>query len=94
MNPRLKQGIVQAFLKCTDDEGDEYEIEVLGQYYLGARGTHEDPPDDPEMEVTKAFDEDGAEIRLNQEQEARAIDALWIALADQIKERHEPDSDQ
>lgn len=69
-----------------ETEDGEIEVEAVGDYTKGCRGVKAHPmdrftppDDDPEMELTDVF-HNGKPIETTQEQNEKAIEALWSEL--------------
>lgn len=56
--------------------GVELAVEVRGSHVPGSPGSRVDPPEDDCFEDVEAFDEDGREVRLSDEELDRAEGAL------------------
>jgi hypothetical protein len=89
---KRRYGTIETRVWLEDSDGNEFDALVKAEYYLGYPATREYPPEDPEMEIVSASTSDGP-LTLTKEQEKKAIEALWVELADCLEaekeDRHE-----
>tara|TARA_R110000868_G_scaffold372541_1_gene636388 strand:+ start:203 stop:478 length:276 start_codon:yes stop_codon:yes gene_type:complete len=85
---KRRYGTIETRIWLEDQDGNEFDAIVKAEYYLGYPATHEDPPDDPEMEIVSASTSDGP-LTLTKEQKAHAVEVLWVELEDCIEAEKE-----
>lgn len=83
------------FMTIIDEDGTEYELEVLssieynGQTYLAViPATGEEPEDDLEISILKSVEEDGEPILCAIEDE-KELEAVYELIMDQLYEDEE-----
>lgn len=82
------------FITITDEDGTEYELEVLaeleyqGSTYLALVPAGESEEAELEVSILKAVDEDGEEILVAVEDEAE-LETVYNLLMDQLYEEEE-----
>ena len=83
------------FMTIIDEDGTEYELEVLssieynGQTYLAViPATGEEPEDDLEISILKSVEEDGEPILCAIEDE-KELEAVYELIMDQVYEDEE-----
>ena len=79
------------FMTIVDDDGTEYELEVLstleynGETYLAVIPADSEETVDPEVSILKSVDEDGESILCAIEDEAE-LEAVYSLIMDQLYE--------
>jgi len=79
---------ISALVTFTDDDGEDYDVEVEAEYIPGSPGRWSldngdpgHPPDAPEVNITAAIRTDTREeVNLTEEQEETAINKLLEAM--------------
>ncbi len=82
------------FITITDEDGKEYELEVLstveynGSTYLGVCPAGMDEDEELEVSILKVTEEDGEELleAVNDEEELQAVYALLLSEEDEEPE--------
>lgn len=84
------------FMTIVDEDGTEYELEVLtsieynGQTYLAVTPATDEEGADVEVSILKSVEEDGEPILCAIEDEAE-LDAVYSLIMDQLYEEEEDD---
>ena len=84
------------FMTIVDEDGTEYELEVLtsieynGQTYLAVIPATDEEGADVEVSILKSVEEDGEPILCAIEDEAE-LDAVYSLIMDQLYEEEEDD---
>ena len=95
----MEQQYGDDFISITDEDGKEYELEVLaelehdGSRYLALvpAGSGDDEAEDLEVSILKAVDENGEEILVTIDDDDE-LEAVYGALMDLIYEDEEEES--
>ena len=84
------------FMTIVDDDGTEYELEVLstleynGQTYLAVVPANGEDPDQLEVSILKTVEEDGEPILCAIEDEEE-LDSVYTLIMDQLYEEDDED---
>lgn len=84
------------FMTITDEDGTEFELEILstleynGQTYLAVIPATDEEPEDLEVSILKSVEEDGEPILCAIEDEEE-LEAVYSLIMDQLYEEEDED---
>ena len=95
----MEQQFGDDFISITDEDGKEYELEVLseieyeGSRYLALVPTGEDEAEELEVSILKAVMEDGEELLVTVDDDDE-LEAVYSALMEQMYEEDEEEDEE
>ncbi len=95
----MEQQFGDDFISITDEDGKEYELEVLseieyeGSRYLALVPAGEDEAEELEVSILKAVMEDGEELLVTVDDDDE-LEAVYSALMEQMYEEDEEEDEE